>query len=63
MTSGHRLIFFVIAAALLAFAVVEPRVPALQRLRLNLVALAALSIVGLYVLIYFKNAFQIYHLI
>jgi hypothetical protein len=32
-------------------------------MRINLVALAALSIVGLYVLIYFKDAFQIYHLI
>lgn len=63
MTSGHRLIFFVFAAVVLVLAVVEPRLPLVQRLRINLVALAALSIVGLYVLIYFKDAFEVYHLI
>jgi hypothetical protein len=63
VSSGHRLIFFVFAAVVLVLAVIEPRVPAVQRLRINLVALALLSIVGLYVLIYFKDAFQIYHLI
>lgn len=63
MSSGHRLIFYVFAAVVLALAVIEPRVPVIQRLRINLVALALLSIVGLYVLIYFKDAFQIYHLI
>jgi hypothetical protein len=53
----------VFAAVVLVLAVVEPRLPLVQRLRINLVALAALSIVGLYVLIYFKDAFEVYHLI
>jgi hypothetical protein len=63
LTAGHELVFWVVAAALLLAGALEPRVPILQRARVNFVALGLLVVAVLYALNAYKTAFHVYNII
>jgi hypothetical protein len=63
VTAGHALVFLITAGLLMLAGALEPRVPVLQRARVNFVALGLLVVVLLLAINQYKTAFDSYNLI